>query len=277
MLLSTNPQLFVKILNWSLVIYTASLTIVLLYVSLFYTLPFAAGGSFFLKCTAWHIFFSVIWNWAFAVCRTSEYRPSQFCEDFIPHREKYCDYCQHWIPKRCHHCSLCEKCILKRDHHCFFTGLCIGFYNQRYFVVFCFYVALGTGLGFAYLMIYLNNNFKVFWSGDNYHYLLPLTSIEWLLGWGDISGFHLFLLLAAWWSLATTVTAVLYFFQQMYLIVRGQTTFEYSRDIHAFRSSWRQHLRSVFGPLWFLNFVFPMVCFKQEGNGVEWETYFKSL
>ena len=86
---------------------------------------------------------------------------------------KWCNKCQMNVPPRSHHCKvylhgiflffvkakstslysvifllfvsgkICRKCILKRSHHCFLTNTCIGFTNQRYFLMMSFYLAIG--------------------------------------------------------------------------------------------------------------------------------------
>lgn len=66
-----------------------------------------------------------------------------------------CKKCNTFKPERTHHCSICRKCILRKDHH---NGLnksivnlktyikllawinnCVGYHNQRYFLLFIFY------------------------------------------------------------------------------------------------------------------------------------------
>ncbi|XP_014679333.1 PREDICTED: palmitoyltransferase ZDHHC22-like [Priapulus caudatus] len=273
---STDPYFPIKVLNYSLVVYTATLTVLLLYVSLSVTIPFASGEYSFLQYLAWYLFFSVLLNWMLILKNSSVFTSNQFVKT-SEEGDKYCDICKHWIPPRGHHCVLCMKCILRRDHHCYFTGTCIGFRNQRYFVVFCFDVSVSCGLGWYFLMLYLDSNFKTFWSEDNYHYLLPLTFVEWLLRWGGIQAFDLFLLTLAWWSFATFVTALVYFSQQMFVIVRGQTSYEYSRDVHTYRTVLCKHLKSVFGPFWVINFAFPLFFIQQEGNGISYVANLKEV
>ena len=58
-----------------------------------------------------------------------------------------CKRCNGLRPPRSHHCSSCEKCILKLDHHCVFVANCVGQRNQKPFILFLSYAALGCGLG----------------------------------------------------------------------------------------------------------------------------------
>eukprot|EP00112_Aurelia_sp_Birch-Aquarium-sp1_P008940 Seg20.2 transcript_id=Seg20.2/GoldUCD/mRNA.D3Y31 product="Palmitoyltransferase ZDHHC16A" protein_id=Seg20.2/GoldUCD/D3Y31 len=55
-----------------------------------------------------------------------------------------CKKCIQPKPPRAHHCSVCGKCFLKMDHHCPWMNNCIGFYNHRYFIMFCVFMWLGT-------------------------------------------------------------------------------------------------------------------------------------
>ncbi|XP_060079233.1 palmitoyltransferase ZDHHC16B-like [Ylistrum balloti] len=48
-----------------------------------------------------------------------------------------CRKCFSKKPARTHHCKTCGKCVLKMDHHCPWLNTCVGFYNQRYFFLFC--------------------------------------------------------------------------------------------------------------------------------------------
>lgn len=56
----------------------------------------------------------------------------------------HCSYCGIVKQNKSHHCPLCKCCILKHDHHCFFLGTCIGLNNQRFFVILCFYIGIGS-------------------------------------------------------------------------------------------------------------------------------------
>ena len=62
-------------------------------------------------------------------------------EDFWTKR---CDICDEIKPARTHHCRTCNRCVFLMDHHCPWINNCVGLENQRYFLLFCLYLCMGT-------------------------------------------------------------------------------------------------------------------------------------
>ncbi|OWF42903.1 probable palmitoyltransferase ZDHHC16 [Mizuhopecten yessoensis] len=108
-----------------------------------YVLPHLYNTS---KPSAVIIFFLGSWllintsyNYIMAVVTGPGY-PPQAVENPV----SVCRKCFSKKPARTHHCKTCGKCVLKMDHHCPWLNTCVGFYNQRYFFLFCFFTYGGA-------------------------------------------------------------------------------------------------------------------------------------
>jgi len=180
-----------------------------------------------------------------------------------------CTHCNVDVPPRARHCSVCQTCVLKKDHHCFFTGCCVGFYNQRYFITFCVLGIIGGTWGLYNLGTYLTINYAPMLSLQMYRYFLPYSIIGLLIG--HVSLYDFFLVLLFYLHITSTATSYYYFAWQMFIISRGQTSYECVKRKHVYKKDFWAHMRSVFGPYWLVGFVFPMPFIVNEGDGRTWE------
>jgi hypothetical protein len=77
-----------------------------------------------------------------------------------------CKQCYVLRVLRAHHCSKCKgyinyikkhRCMMKMDHHCPWINNCIGQFNQKFFILFCWYCFTGcltSGMISCYYYIY---------------------------------------------------------------------------------------------------------------------------
>ena len=90
------------------------------------------------------------------------------CKNFsngLDFNVKKCRQCH--IVKVCGtiHCSICHKCVYMKDHHCIWFNQCIGQFNLKYFILFCFYLFLCSFISFQKTVncIIIKNNFILFY------------------------------------------------------------------------------------------------------------------
>lgn len=125
-----------------------------------------------------------------------------------------CKKCVGPKPARTHHCSVCRKCVLKMDHHCPWFDNCIGFYNHRYFFMFCTFITIACiyliTFGFHYFQsqVFPENDINIFslvtqqWidSPNSNQLYTKLTLIEFFaliaitLAVGSLAGFNAFII-----------------------------------------------------------------------------------
>ena len=134
----------------------------------------------------------------------------------------YCRKCGHDTPPRCHHCPMCETCILKRDHHCFFSGRCVGFYNQRYFIVFLIWAVFGTTYSTLYFLPYLM--YEVWKVISVWDLFPPFALIRWLAGFG--SGFITGMMFSYLFNFLFIFLSLIFLIEQYNLVCSGLTQFE---------------------------------------------------
>ena len=172
--------------------------------------------------------------------------------------ELYCRKCNRMRPERSHHCSICKRCVLKMDHHCPWIANCVGFYNQKFFVLFLFYSSLGTIISGVTLMTKLDKiDFKNQDKPNLYVQAEPFSrqdshSIDFFPPFIIMTGVILSITIFVAVSVLLTI--------HLYLVFNNLTTIEKNiyntknKNIYAFDSKWF-NFKTVFGfnvRLWFL-------------------------
>ena len=160
-------------------------------------------------------------------------------------RPRFCQKCEFRKPDRCHHCSMCNSCVLKMDHHCPWLANCIGFRNQKYFVLFLIHLCVFCGWSGVIAGIALWNYIEHATMGD----FLPVQ-----------------------WALLFVVSAIVFLFVGLFagwhigLVLRNLTTIETFENVNykveedndtknPFTFGWKANWKQVMGDspwVWFL-------------------------
>ena len=276
---SLRPTLRWKLqaLNFGGIAYCVIYTLLSFIVGIKITLPdvysFDKNILFNRQCLAVCFFSILVANYVFMLLKSKDSIVGQSTASlplFDPqlHQWKYCDTCRLHTPPRAKHCPICNHCVLKRDHHCFFAGCCIGFHNQRYFTVFCFYVCLAAIYSIYVTAAYLQVHYASFFSSEFYAYLLPWVCLRWISGTVGIGTAAL--VFHCYFSCVTFSASFYFFVWQCLLTWSGQSTYEFFKGIRLYAHPLSENLKSMFGHAWWLNFLIPCPWIKNKGNGIDW-------
>nr|XP_054758381.1 palmitoyltransferase ZDHHC22-like [Lytechinus pictus] len=179
----------------------------------------------------------------------------------------YCVPCQQYVPPRAHHCSVCNQCVLKRESHCFFLGNCVGHINQGFFVVFLFYTALSSLFALLHLGMYFHHVIGPIVSLRMHHYLVPVATYRCFMGYFTVTDYLMLLLFYN--MLMIGLGCSFLFFQQISLILQGQTSYEAAKKVNLYDSGAHLNLQDVFGRYWWVRFIIP-IKFSQPVDGIKW-------
>jgi len=63
-----------------------------------------------------------------------------------------CNRCDTYRPARSHHCRICKRCVRRLDHHCPWINNCVGEFNQKYFILFLFYIGVTSVYAMSFVI-----------------------------------------------------------------------------------------------------------------------------
>ncbi|XP_013778352.1 palmitoyltransferase ZDHHC3-like [Limulus polyphemus] len=158
-----------------------------------------------------------------------------------------CPKCCCIKPERAHHCSVCQRCIRKMDHHCPWVNNCVGENNQKYFVLFTFYIAVISAhaffLAISQFITCINGDWK-----ECSSYSPPVTVV--------------LLLFLVFEALLFAIFTLVMFCTQVQAIWNDETGIEQLKNesIRWQKQSPKRNMRTVFGQFslgWFSPFSGP--------------------
>lgn len=164
---------------------------------------------------------------------------------------KKCQDCDYIKPIRTHHCSVCNRCVFIMDHHCPWVNNCLGLENHRYFLLFIFYLMLGS--------LYMLATIVSIWNHHTYKQNNSLMSFLCIL---DTALFVVMLGFNGWnWYLAMTGFSTIEFFG--HATNRDGTRYAYNFGSVA------DNLYKTFGTKSFIAIFSPSMR-NLPFNGIEW-------
>ncbi|VDK67843.1 unnamed protein product [Onchocerca ochengi] len=181
---------------------------------------------------------------------------------------RFCYNCQLNEPPRSHHCPVCGKCAFRRDHHCSFVAVCIGHFNQRYYIS-------------AVCSLWIISSVMVIWN--------------WSFMWTALGGFsplqlwelivpHLALIFRII-SFTEFLCVMIFVFSftvfvflcylitaQLFCLYRGQTRVEYLLDVHAYNLGFMENIRQAMGRRWLMALLVPFISSPLDSDGLSYPT-----
>uniref|UniRef100_A0A0N5AQ36 Palmitoyltransferase n=1 Tax=Syphacia muris TaxID=451379 RepID=A0A0N5AQ36_9BILA len=180
----------------------------------------------------------------------------------------YCYNCQINMPSRSHHCPVCDKCAFRRDHHCSFAAVCVGHFNQRYFIAAVANLWITT-------FVVLTWNWTFMWSRlgtlgvlQYWQILLPHLALFFRF----ISIYQFFCVMVFVLTATTLMFLTYLAAAQLFCLYRGQTRVEYLLDIHAYNLGFMENVRQALGRRWFLTFISPFISSPLDSDGLSFYT-----
>lgn len=147
------------------------------------------------------------------------------------------------------------------------AGVCVGFNNQRNFVVFLFYSLVGSIYGIYLLSHYLGQFYDV-WSHEGWIFV-PFVAF-WQFIFGNFSLEHFLLMGQMYVCVGLSIVSGYFFLFQLAVVITGRTTYEATKCTKRYQGKGRlNNIRNVFGSYWLLQFILPIPT-ALPGDGAHW-------
>ncbi|CAI4228633.1 unnamed protein product [Auanema sp. JU1783] len=228
-------------------------------IHLFYIMPTwwpAFGEAWVIRTSIFgFLAFNVYVNW-FRMIQTGPNGSKAVLVDIVKSGYRFCHSCRANAPPRAYHCPVCDACQFRRDHHCSFGAVCIGHFNQRYFVgAILNLFALQTVLSlYAWEFLWLNMDGQ-FTILKAWQIVLPHLALV-----ARILSFYQFVVVLFYACNMTVLLFTLYLIAaQAFCIWQGQTRVEYLLDVHAYQIGVFGNLKECLGSRWPLIALSPFI------------------
>ncbi|CAG9864453.1 unnamed protein product [Phyllotreta striolata] len=180
---------------------------------------------------------------------------------------RYCTECKEFAPPRSWHCKICDVCILQRDHHCLFTSCCVGFDNQRYYLVLLFYMLLSQLYG-AYYSFYFSKDFLIDWSW--YSIVKFAFPVFFLFTHFDVNQIYILIINL---MLSGMVGTAILFQYHVELMLKSFVTYERktTKSASKYDRGRLKNVEIVLGSRWYLVWIAPWIKSPPPCDGTNWE------
>nr|CDP96602.1 BMA-DHHC-1, isoform d [Brugia malayi] len=197
--------------------------------------------------------------------------PNGNCSDLPAvqkHGYRFCYNCQLNEPPRSHHCPVCDRCVFRRDHHSSFVAVCVGHFNQRY------YISAICSLWIISLTV-LMWNWSFMWTslgGFSPLQLWELIVPHLALIFRIISFSQFLCVMTFIFSFTVFVFLCYLITAQLFCLYRGQTRMEYLMDVHAYNLGFMENVRQAMGRRWFIALLMPFISSPLDSDGLSYPT-----